>query len=43
LKVQWWKRPAVRIHSSPHDPAMQGYWQQRRTRAAWCNPMLLIT
>jgi RNA-directed DNA polymerase len=43
LKVQWWKRPAVRIHSSPHDPAMQDYWQQRRTRAAWCNPTPLIS
>lgn len=43
LKVQWWKRPAVRIHSSPHDPAMQQYWQQRKAREAWCNPAPALT
>ena len=39
LKVQWWKRPAVRIHTSPHDPASQQYWQLRKSRAKWCSPV----
>ncbi len=37
--VQWWKRPAVRIHTSPHDPDERQYWKQRAAKETWCNPL----
>lgn len=30
LKVQWWKWPKLRIHSSPHDRAAFDYWYKKR-------------
>ena len=35
LTVKWWKRPAVRIHASPHDPSALEYWKNRASRHAW--------
>ena len=37
LTVKWWKRPAVRIHTSPHDSNMLDYWKKRASRHAWAN------
>jgi RNA-directed DNA polymerase len=38
LTVQWWKRPPVKIHSSPFDPQEQVYWKERSKRATWMSP-----
>ena len=33
--VKWWRRPAVRIHTSPYDPASLNYWKNRAKRHKW--------
>jgi len=38
LTTSWWKRPAIRIHTSPFDPTATSYWETRRQRQVWCNP-----
>jgi RNA-directed DNA polymerase len=38
LKVKWWRRPGVRIHTSPFDPRQQTYWVNRKKYKAWANP-----
>jgi len=35
LTVRWWKRPVVRIHTSPYDPASLDYWKNRLKRHKW--------
>lgn len=40
LTVQWWKRPPVKIHSSPFDPNEQVYWKKRLQNASWMNPRM---
>ena len=38
LTTSWWKRPAVRLHTSPFDPQMSQYWENRSKRHVWVNP-----
>lgn len=38
LTTSWWKRPAVRIHTSVYDPQEQSYWELRKQRSVWINP-----
>ncbi|MHA1794677.1 MAG: hypothetical protein ACTSUK_01080 [Promethearchaeota archaeon] len=38
LTTQWWKRPALRLHTSPFDPLAQNYWERRSTQLKWINP-----
>jgi len=35
LTTQWWKRPPVRIHTSPFDPKSQPYWKHRKQMSSW--------
>ena len=38
LTTSWWKRPAVRIHTSVYDPNAIIYWETRLKRSVWINP-----